>query len=368
MRGEPSGTMEKGKIVENFSAAAASYDANAPAQLKAAEILSRRLFQIRESIPPGDILEIGCGTGLFSQRLIERIGRKDAKPRRIVLTDASDAMLTATRQRLEQHQHAYLKQLREGDRLEYHCLDAGQIAAGALLPVSGGEHKSAGFALIASSFALQWLSDPCAVIRQLMELLAPGGVLLLSVPGAESFPEWRESCVRAGSPYTGNRLPSAEELGAVAAGCGATSFIESEAVPVEYPSARAFFLSLRRSGAHTRTGVEAPADTEIGKGGDSSESTGRRSGKPLPSANVFAVSRHWDAVAGDKTRATFQMVTASFQLTGSRFVVCDDIVEAGEAAGCVQGAPVANGGKVAAEPSPPSHLIHPAARGRGHGG
>lgn len=67
-------------------------------------------------------------------------------------------------------------------------------------------------ALLASSFALQWLEDPACHLSQWCHQLRPGGWLVLAVPTAGSFPQWRQAAERAGVPCTALPLPDAEAL------------------------------------------------------------------------------------------------------------------------------------------------------------
>ena len=67
-------------------------------------------------------------------------------------------------------------------------------------------------ALLTSSFALQWLDDPGAQLEHWCSTLQGGGWLALAVPTCGSFPQWRQAAQRAGVPFTGLELPSAEQL------------------------------------------------------------------------------------------------------------------------------------------------------------
>ncbi|MBM5818337.1 MAG: methyltransferase domain-containing protein [Cyanobacteria bacterium K_Offshore_surface_m2_239] len=77
-----------------------------------------------------------------------------------------------------------------------------------------------GAALLTSSFALQWLDDPAAALALWAERLAPGGALLLSVPTAGSFPEWRQAARAAQVPCSALPLPAADTLLAAASAAG----------------------------------------------------------------------------------------------------------------------------------------------------
>lgn len=67
-------------------------------------------------------------------------------------------------------------------------------------------------ALLVSSFALQWLENPAGSLAQWCQRLGPGGWLVLAVPTAGSFPQWRHAAEQAGVPCTALVLPEADAL------------------------------------------------------------------------------------------------------------------------------------------------------------
>ena len=75
-------------------------------------------------------------------------------------------------------------------------------------------------ALLASSFALQWLEHPATRLSQWCHQLRPGGWLVLAVPTDGSFPQWRHAAARAGVPCTALALPDAEVLRQAASSSG----------------------------------------------------------------------------------------------------------------------------------------------------
>ena len=75
-------------------------------------------------------------------------------------------------------------------------------------------------ALLASSFSLQWLEAPTRQLRGWAEALAPAGWLVLAVPCAGSFPQWRRAAAAAAVPCTALDLPVAHELVAAAGQAG----------------------------------------------------------------------------------------------------------------------------------------------------
>ncbi len=77
-----------------------------------------------------------------------------------------------------------------------------------------------GAALLVSSFALHWLENPAAALGQWCGQLRPGGRLLLAVPTAGSFPQWRTAAAAAAVPCTALPLPQASALIGAASGSG----------------------------------------------------------------------------------------------------------------------------------------------------
>jgi malonyl-CoA O-methyltransferase len=120
------------------------------------------------------VLELGCGTGLFSRHLVRRY-----KNGRFVLTDVAPAMIAQCRRNLAPLGPAHIS---------YEVMDAGQA----------GGHD--GLDLIVSSMTLHWLPDPAASLERLRRLLAPSGLLLYATLGPDSFAEWRAVLESEGLP------------------------------------------------------------------------------------------------------------------------------------------------------------------------
>ena len=66
--------------------------------------------------------------------------------------------------------------------------------------------------LLTSNFCLHWLNDPEAIIKNWFSKLRPGGYLIISYPTNKCFPEWKETCRKIDSEYSGLSFPNAEEL------------------------------------------------------------------------------------------------------------------------------------------------------------
>jgi malonyl-CoA O-methyltransferase len=148
-------------VAASFGAAAESYELHAGLQRAVADHLARFLPQLERP----RVLELGCGTGLFSRHLVSRY--PDGS---FVLTDAAPAMIAECRRNLAPAKAAHIS---------YEVMDAGE---------AGGY---AGLDLIVSSMTLHWLSDPGRSLERLRGLLAPDGILLYATLGQESFAEWR---------------------------------------------------------------------------------------------------------------------------------------------------------------------------------
>lgn len=139
------------EVHESFGRAAARYDAHAPVQVAMADWLAEWLPEARE----GAALEMGAGTGIFTERVASWRGRYMA-------TDASAAMVEQGARR-------------HTDR------EWGEARAEA--PPAGP------WAWMFSSSMLQWVERPAAVLRGWRETLALDGRVLVGFYVAETLPE-----------------------------------------------------------------------------------------------------------------------------------------------------------------------------------
>jgi malonyl-CoA O-methyltransferase len=149
-------------ISRSFGARASSYEEHADLQRAVASHLARLL----PPHPGPRVLELGCGTGLFSRYLAQAY--RDGE---LVLTDIAPSMIEQCRRNLATLSHG---------RVRFAVMDAGA-------PRRDGE-----FDLIATSMTLHWLADPLAALGRLVPLLRRGGSLVYASVGPESFGEWRD--------------------------------------------------------------------------------------------------------------------------------------------------------------------------------
>lgn len=116
--------------------------------------------------PPGDVLEVACGTGIVTRRLRERLDSR----LRLVASDLSKPMLEYARNKLR------------GTRgIEWREADA------AALPF-----KDASFGAVVCAFGVMFVPDKQAAFREARRMLNEGGVWLFNVwDGLEANPQSR---------------------------------------------------------------------------------------------------------------------------------------------------------------------------------
>jgi ubiquinone/menaquinone biosynthesis C-methylase UbiE len=105
--------------------------------------------------PPGDVLEIACGTGLVTRRARERLDSEV----RLVATDLSKAMLDYARAKPSVRKDI---EWREADAVD--------------LPFGDGE-----FGAVLCAFGVIFVPDKPAAVREARRVLKPGGTFLFNV-------------------------------------------------------------------------------------------------------------------------------------------------------------------------------------------
>lgn len=158
-------------VAQSFGARAETYDDHADLQRGVAARLARLL----PSFTSPRVLELGCGTGLFSRHLLARYTDGN-----FLLTDLAPAMVDRCRRNLSP--------AGSRKRITFEVMDAARPTVDGL------------FDVIATSMTLHWLADPAAALTALRRQLAPGGVLLYATVGGNSFPEWRDVLACEGLP------------------------------------------------------------------------------------------------------------------------------------------------------------------------
>ncbi|MFM7315250.1 MAG: SAM-dependent methyltransferase [Cyanobium sp.] len=185
------------QVRESFGRRAADYERHARLQQAMAWRLAHRCRAL--ALPEGPCADLGAGSGLLSRALIQR--NPDLRRRVPLQLDQCPELLA--RNPLSQP-HA-----EEG------------VGGSLVWDLNSGLPASLkGAALLASSFALQWLDAPTRELTRWCHSLAPGGALVLAVPTAGSFPQWHQAAERSGIPCTALCLPEADQLIAAAETAG----------------------------------------------------------------------------------------------------------------------------------------------------
>lgn len=133
-------------VARHFSAAAGNYDAGADMQRHAAE----RLLGLLPGGDPGLVLDLGCGTGVLTERMLARWPRAQ-----ITAVDVAPGMIAEIKKRLPRV-HAYVADIA--------CLVRNPV-----------------FDLVASNCALHWLSPFADGMQRTAEQVAPGGLAAISL-------------------------------------------------------------------------------------------------------------------------------------------------------------------------------------------
>lgn len=209
----------KTKIAIQFGRSPVTYHVQASLQKAGAD----RLLNLLDgrSIPEGKILEIGCGTGFITQKLLNRFS-----DRSFVITDLADEMLHFCQENLDFSQQ---KNSIEFQQLDGETLDSDDR-----------------YALIVAGFVVQWFQSITS-IQRLIDHLQPGGFLLMSYPSCDSFREWKAICQELGLPFTANPLPDPHLLQQF------DGVYQAETIRAKFASAAEFFRSMKAIGAGFNT-------------------------------------------------------------------------------------------------------------------
>jgi malonyl-CoA O-methyltransferase len=261
-------------ISDSFSRAAQTYDQYAEVQSYAAHVCGQKMHDVLPKLPPGPVLEIGCGTGFLTLQLVEHcMGRE------IIAADVSADMLTICQTRIDES-------FRNRHSVSFELLDAQCLTV---------EPR---FALIAASFSFQWFADLTGTLDRLMRTLLPGGAMLFSFPTCESFNEWKSVCERSGREFSGNALPDAAALRAYASQNGYDFKSYEMDYVLRYDSPLDFFKALRHSGAATKFAPSEPGST----------------------SQLFSVVRAWERDSEASAQVTYRILFGSMTLGGLRSV------------------------------------------------
>ncbi|ETT69730.1 biotin biosynthesis protein BioC [Paenibacillus sp. FSL R7-277] len=236
-------------IRRQFNRSANSYDAHAQVQ----RIMSDRLagsfigWKNKGNVAGLNILEIGCGTGTLTEILINEWPSAS-----ITALDIAPAMIKLAEQRVLSAEANIIGKI-TSDRLRLLHADVEMWAP---------EAPTASFDLIVSNACFQWLSNPRQTIGQLRRMLRPGGMLIFTTFGPDTFYEMHRAfneVYRASGlepQRHGLTFRSTDQWTNLMKESGFTNIQYERSIQTEkYASARDFLHSVKAMGASTSEAV-----------------------------------------------------------------------------------------------------------------
>lgn len=249
----------KREIADSFSDAASYYEEHASVQKEVADRLIASLQPWRDIIPGGPIIELGAGTGFVTKGVV------DLYPdREIQVKDLSEGMIKFCSNKFADHEN-----------ITFTVADAEEVP----------EFDEPHYAMTVSGFAAHWFDNPAQTLAKWLEITKPGGLLLTSFPGNESFPQWKKYCQELGLPFTANELPDVEEMVIkMSVGPAQVDYYE-DTITREYESAQDFFEELKSLGMDTL-----------------------KQGRQLTSKEMSLLVEHWDSSTDGKVSVDYHII------------------------------------------------------------
>ena len=198
-------------IIKSFSKYVTSYDRHAQIQ----KSMGERLVGFLPTLNQLSILEIGCGTGLFTRHLLT------LNPKKLIINDLAPAMI----KRLEE---------------QY------TLPSNVKILIGNAEKKSfPRVDLIAANAVFQWFNSPSPSLKHLGDFLKPNGKLLFSTFGPQTLKELRE-IARIASPT--NLLTHSHWKKIINEAGLEIEEVQNELKKVIFPSSISLIKNLQRSG------------------------------------------------------------------------------------------------------------------------
>ena len=242
----------KAKVAHYFAAQVKTYDAWADVQINAAAQLAERL----KKIPcPQTILEIGCGTGLVTEKLLPLFPSAS-----VLLTDIAHTMV----------KHCYHKYVDRAQNICYAQMDGEELAL------------QQSFDLIVSGMTFQWFHPIQKSLQQLYQQINPNGHLMFSLLGSESLKEWRETFSLFNINHSGPDLPTIAEIQSI----DSNIQLQVEYIRQPYRNAAHFLKTLKYLGA------SSPHDSH----------------KTLSAGHLRRILRHLDQLFADRLIITYEVI------------------------------------------------------------
>ncbi|GAA4357993.1 malonyl-ACP O-methyltransferase BioC [Kangiella marina] len=206
-------------IARSFSQAARSYDAAAFFQRIAGKRLFERLDYFK--LAPKSIVDLGCGTGVFTRELSQRFPQA-----KVTGVDIAEGMI------------AWCKQQSQSE--DYLCADAMKLP-----------FEDNSLDLIFSNLAIQWLEDLPQLFAELNRVLKPEGLLLFTTLGPDTLTELKQSFAAVDAYQHVNDFIDMHNVGdAMLHAKMLDPVVDAEPVVISYDKAIELMRDLKDIGAH----------------------------------------------------------------------------------------------------------------------
>lgn len=211
--------IDKADIARSFSRAACTYDDAAFFQRIAGERLLERLQYFR--LQPGNILDLGCGTGYFTRELSKRYPAA-----KVTGADLAQGMVEYCRVQSEQE--------------EYVCADALSLP-----------FETNSFDFVFSNLTFQWIDELPQLFEELNRVLKPEGLLLFTTLGPDTLFELKKSWAAVNDYQHVNKFIDMHHVGdAMLSARLSDPVVDSEPVVIAYHKAIELMRDLKNIGAH----------------------------------------------------------------------------------------------------------------------
>ena len=210
--------VNKEDVARSFSLAASTYDQVAALQRSVSEHLLTKIPQ--RSF--GNIIDLGCGTGVVSAQLTQRFPASS-----VFGLDIAEGMLEYARTRFS------------SSALHWCCADAES------LPLQDNSVE-----LIFSSLAVQWCADFQQLCNEVIRVLKPGGSCVLATLGPKTLYELRSAWQQVDGYVHVNRFIDSKAVMDAAQSAGFECEFWQQDIIMRYPELRQLTAELKALGAH----------------------------------------------------------------------------------------------------------------------